>query len=710
MFKFNLYISCHFITKAYTMFNRANVISNKMRYAFMRINKYIKEQRVSGLSMLFMFAGLSMISMGVQANFATPNITSPDNTCPIDHKKYPLSNSSVNDGPALSQWKDKETSKSFSFPDTSTGNKELFISFTKIFDSVDNTPFYSNSYEDTRNSLNMTHNSNIDSSVIENHVININVNKPVSKIGYKIQDLDTDANIFVTFYLERAKAIKGLLSRVSKYHDPVDTSNGNNTVTTKNNTLDCGPNDCTIDAAWGYTPANTQVSLIHSNAKTTAPFQNRLHTVGYSDFYFCLAPPKIVVNKALNDNRVNPNDQFKIEIIQTNQPTVQPLGTFTTTGSNSSVNNNTTNAVTLEEKTNYTITERVLGGGDISRYTASYECTNATTGSPSVIPRGNMMFNANNNTRSFTLSNLNYADEITCTITNKPASYTFSGTVFNDNGGITNPDSQLIGGIYNNSAFFNGVLDANEAGIDGTNGVKARLIDCSKNPSTIPIIANVDVTKSGKYEFTVLPKDLEGKTDLCIEEIEPNNWLYSVDTTPNIRKFSFNSSVITYRTGVEINGSKLNLDFGNVIKENTALVLIKSQYVHDCSLTNLMTITVNYTSLPTAAYSKEPIANIQPGQCIAYRIEAINRGNVSLTDVVIKDILQKRGEDGALIASTLVIPPPIGESSEPTFPTSTVALGDNRIVITNGFNLGTTSSSKSKAIRFNTKYGNTMNP
>ena len=241
------------------------------------------------------------------------------------------------------------------------------------------------------------------------------------------------------------------------------------------------------------------------------------------------------------------------------------------------------------------------------------------------------------------------------------------------------------------------------------NIVQASLSDCSNNPSANPIIATVSVSSLGTYSFSILPKDLEGKTDLCIEELEPTNWLYSVDTTPNIRKFSFNSSVITYRTGVEINGTKLNLDLGNVIKENTALVLIKSQYVHDCSLTNLMTITVNYTSLPTAAYSKEPIANIQPGQCIAYRIEAINRGNVSLTDVVIKDILQERGKDGALITSTLVIPPPIGESSEPTFPTSTVALGDNRIVITNGFNLGTTSS-KSKAIRFNTKYGNTMNP
>jgi hypothetical protein len=588
------------------------------------------------------------------------------------------------------------------------GGVKLTLSFPIIKNIVSGYPKYETTNgTTTRNSINMFHTSQ---KLDVNHQLTATIDRSVTKYGFVVQDLDADQNRKYTESIT-IKTIGGILNNFSTSNH--ELSNGNQTITGipwKN----CDTSSlCNFNIDWGYSPALTPFIVTHGNtysgASTTASTGD--HLVGYSDFYFCLAPPKLVVKKALNGSRVNDTDTKRDQFeIKTSGNLIATNG-FTTTGKGAAIIKGSSTVLELEENKSYTITERVMNGttlGDIANYDATYVCNNTTTGSTIVTTP--ITYDAPNKTRSFTLSNTSYGDEITCTITNTPKSYTFSGIVFNDNGGITNPNSQLIGGIYNNSAFFNGVLDANEAGIDGTNGVKARLSDCSKNPSTTPIIATVDVTKSGKYEFTVLPKDLEGKTDLCIEEIEPNNWLYSVDTTPNIRKFSFNSSVTTYRTGVEINGSKLNLDFGNVIKENTALVLIKSQYVHDCSLTNLMTITVNYTSLPTAAYSKEPIANIQPGQCIAYRIEAINRGNVPLTDVVIKDILQKRGENGALITSTLVIPPPIGESSEPTFPTSPVALGDNRIVITNGFNLGTTSSSKRKAIRFNTKYGNTMDP
>ena len=243
------------------------------------------------------------------------------------------------------------------------------------------------------------------------------------------------------------------------------------------------------------------------------------------------------------------------------------------------------------------------------------------------------------------------------------------------------------------------------------NFVKVGLSDCSVNLSANPIIDTVEVTSLGKYIFTLSAKDLEGKSDLCIEELEPDNWLYSVDTTPNIRKFSYNPSVLTYRTGVEVNGSKLNLDFGNVIKENTALVLVKSQYVHDCSLKDLMTIGVNYDGLPTNAFSKQSITGIEPSQCIAYRIQAINRGNVPLTDIIIKDNLQKTEGSGAFVTSVLADPPPIGENEGlPNFPTGSVAIGSTGMVITNSFNLGTIASNNSKAIRFNTKYGNITAP
>ena len=634
----------------------------------MRFNNDLRYQVVSGLSIFFILSGLSI---SAQANFVTPNITSPNDNCPIDHKKYSLSNLSTNGEPALSQWKDEDSSKSFSFPDASTGDKELFISFTNIFDSVDNAPFYRNNYEDTRNAINMTHNSNIYSSVIENHVININVNKPVSKIGYKIQDLDTDANIFVTFYLEQAKAIKGLLSRISRYHDPVDTSNGNNTVTTKNNTLGCGPNECTINAAWGYTPANTEVSLIHSNAKTTAPFQNRLHTVGYSDFYFCLAPPKVIINNDLNGNRVNPTDQFKIEIIQTNPSTSQPLGTFTTTGSNSSISNNTTNAVTLAEKTSYTITERILGGGDISRYTASYDCTNATTGSTSVVPKSSMTFNANNNTRSFTLSNLNYADEITCNIINTPATYTFSGIVFNDDGGV--PDAQADA---NNQNYFNGKFNSTltnaEVGISGS------LIDLTNCSGTI--YKTQAVNPDGTYSLNATTVQTAGNTNLCLVERRNDND-FPVRTTK-------------YRKTVAITAAEENYpdnNFGRVIANNAALILTKYQHINDCSPTldySNITTSSDSTFTPKDGFSIQPISNIQPDECIAYKIVATNRANLPINNFVLTDVLQN---------SVRV---------EPTFNATDYA--DNSVAIDNSGTVKTnelTLKDKStKDFYFNTKY------
>ena len=148
-------------------------------------------------------------------------------------------------------------------------------------------------------------------------------------------------------------------------------------------------------------------------------------------------------------------------------------------------------------------------------------------------------------------------------------------------------------------------------------------------------------------------------------------------------------------------------DFGDVIQANAALVLIKSQYIHDCSLNNLATISVNYEGSASSAYSIKPISGIVPGQCIAYRIEAINRGNVSLTDIVIKDKLQSKNDsNNSLITSTLVNPIPIGENSgTPSFATNSVSIGNNGTVITNTFSLGATTATRRQAIRFNTKYG-----
>jgi len=626
-------------------------------------------------------------------------------SCPSGHKMFYVGNNPPAYTPKETlpiAWVTGRLSKEYVF-----GNIKFNLSFTDQINLRTGYPTGTNFTDATANAINMYHDS---FRTPIDHRLTATIDKPVSKYGFVVQDLDANQP---GRYIESITLTSpgGVFSRIEA--KPFQLSNGNQTIsgTAWDNCNTASP--CNFNIDWGYKPASTPFAITHGNpysegATTTSA---GAYVTGYSDFYFCLAPPKLVVKKALNGNRVNDSadnaDQFEIEVTGDSLA----ANSFTTTGSAATINNGTSDLLSLAESKTYTISERVINGS-VSNYSATYVCNNATTGSSFTTTNGTATLNAETTpTRSFTLSNLNYGDEITCTITNTPKSYTFSGIVFNDNGGIASPDSQLVGGIYNNPNFFNGIRNDNEAGIDGMNTVEARLSDCSNNPSANPIIATVNVTSSGTYSFSVLPKDLAGKTDLCIEEIEPTNWLYSVDTTPNMRKFSFDPNVLTYQTGVKVNGNTLNLDFGNVIKENTALVLVKSQYVHDCSLTDLTTINLGYNGLPTVAFSTQPIADIEPGQCIAYRIEAINRGNVPITDIVIKDTLQKSGDRNAVVTSTLVNPAPIGEisnSGAPTFPTNSLAIGSTGMVITNPFNLGISTPNNRKAIRFNTKYGSVV--
>ena len=689
----------------------------------MRLNNYLTYKRVSGLSIFLMFAGLSIATHNVQANpFATPSLTSLPYTCPANHKMYAVAVNYRPYAPQSSQkliWKAGTETKDFVFD----SDKNLTISFTELVDEVNasTNPFfgggngpgpangtYNNGNENTVDAVNVRH---VNNSEGQKHILDLKVNRNVSKIGYKIQDIDSEGIGFVRYRQRVDVSSNGGVFYNLSFNSALQDINSANNVITGKRLQECGQGQCVIDASWSYTKANSDVRLKHSNIDTSGISFSTNYIVGYSDFYFCLAPPKVIIKTELKGERIQDSgdnrDQFQIKAtggsIESNS--------FTTTGTGKTIINDSSAVLSLVENESYTITERVMNGttlGNIANYNTTYTCTNSTTGIALNFSSGTMNEDSTTKTRSFDLSNLKYGDEITCKITNTPKPYTFSGIVFNDNGGITNPDPQLVGGIYDNPNFFNGIRDDNEAGIDGMNTVKARLRDCSNNPSAADPISTVDVTNLGKYHFSVSSIDLKGKTDLCIEEIEPNNWPYSVDTTPSIRKFSFDPSILNYRTGVKVNGNTLNLDFGNVIKENTALVLIKSQYVHDCSLTDLTTIRVDYDALPTTAFSKQPIADIEPGQCIAYRIEAINRGNVPLTAIIIKDTLQKTGEGNAFATSTLVNPAPISDNSNsgaPTFSMGSVTIGNTGTVITNSFNLGISNPNNSKAILFNTKYG-----
>ena len=248
--------------------------------------------------------------------------------------------------------------------------------------------------------------------------------------------------------------------------------------------------------------------------------------------------------------------------------------------------------------------------------------------------------------------------------------------------------------------MFNKYDSPTESGIPFTTGHTITLNKCTGDSGTFSP-QTVNIGNDGTYSFSLTPAQVGSYTRLCVTQNEPSNYTYSVDTTSNFLQIDITNSKYNYPSN----------DFGDVVQENAALVLIKSQYVHDCSLNNLATIGVNYDGSASSAYSTKPISNIIPGQCIAYRIEATNRGNISLADIVIKDTLQSKNDsNNSLITSTLVNPTPIGENSgTPSFATNSVSIGNNGTVTTNTFSLGTTTATRRQAIRFNTKYGNITN-
>lgn len=126
------------------------------------------------------------------------------------------------------------------------------------------------------------------------------------------------------------------------------------------------------------------------------------------------------------------------------------------------------------------------------------------------------------------------------------------------------------------------------------------------------------------------------------------------------------------------------------------MVLEKQQYVHDCSATlNYSSILDNETD-PSLGFS-EVTAKVDPGQCIAYKITATNRGNIVLNNIVISDTLQKEGVDGATVTSTLAD----AISTADGFATDR-AIGYNGTITTQPFSL---NKEAPRSFYFNTQYG-----
>ena len=299
--------------------------------------------------------------------------------------------------------------------------------------------------------------------------------------------------------------------------------------------------------------------------------------------------------------------------------------------------------------------------------------------------------------------------------------YTFLGFVFNDNAGIaennssnleSNTKSNVSSTFTGNAKYFNGLFDSDELGISAA-GLTVSLTNC--NSAGTPIAGTTAQTVAanplGEFKFTVPANVIASLTSqkVCLVQNEPSGWEFSVDTTPNSREVTLVAGTFDYKT--ESNGSR-NLDFGEVKSNYAALVLKKSQYVHTCNPT------INFTSVPANPQPNTPIngfsansaTNVTPGQCIAYRIEAFNRGHVDLQKVQISDILQTTP-----VASVFSLPRPLGTPTEVYASGKPAPIyGQNGTITSSEFNLNkvpTGSATPTKAtLFFNTKYGTTVNP
>lgn len=622
-----------------------------------------------------MLIGVIFSILNTSTSYAAP-------ICPQDDKMYYVGANPPSGSTRLAlSWTAGSTSKTFNFTDgtgtTMTINFPLLVDQNRTATGSTRTPpFYGSITDATQNALNLVHNS---PDVKDNHTMNISVNSAVTRLGFVVQDLDSFVNTSNQVpYQERVdvSSTGGQLTYNSYYH----TINASNNIVTAIRSRNCTL-DCNIDATWGAKSANSIVSITHSNRYTD---YNIAHAVGYSDFYFCVTPPKLTTRKVLTGNRVETNDQFTIA---TTTGTT-PVSSFTTTGTGSSLSSNSVTASGLSTTATYTIAEIIAntdGKGNLANYNTSYACTNANSSSTTTMPSGS--------TTSFNLPTLTYGDDITCTITNTPSAYIFSGIIFNDNGGLTLTERQLTG---TNTQYFNGVYDptAGETGIYQT-GLQVQL---AKNCNTTTPIAikTVDVNTNGTYSITATQTEMSGATNVCLIEQEPGGNLttYPVDTTNNQLNVNYIATTYNYP----------NLNFGEVSQNNAGLVLVKEQATNDCNITNTAMLGLTYNAVTQSG--------IDARKCVAYRITAYNRTNLtnSLTNVRITDALPKKGVNTSTVTSTLVAPTDTTSNNfninfNSGVTGAVTAFGQNGTVVSNVKSL---DKGASMSLYFNTKYDSSL--
>ncbi|WP_423814054.1 hypothetical protein [Psychrobacter sp. 219-2-C] len=544
-------------------------------YQIQRFSNSIASQLFSGyVYRILMFASTIIL-------LAISNSSLAAQICPSGHKMYYLGDKTPTHTPNEKlplSWSGGTGNASTTY--TFSDGTIFTLSFSDTSNLQTGYPSYSSYPSVTNSAINMFHNSQ---KAAINHRLLGSINKSVSKYGFIVQDLDTNE---ASKYIESLSLVtaNGVFSNLRSGYL---TQSGSTVSGTKWNNCST-TNSCDFNVDWSNSQtANTPFVVTHGNSydlATTTSLGG--HLMGYSDFYFCIAP----------------------------------------------------------------------------------------------------------------------------------TTYTFTGFVFNDNGGVLKSNIEpktkfdVSSKFTSNSSYFNGIFDrSNEVGIGTTSGLSVSLTDCKgNNISTITSNTNPQTNLNsplGQFKFTVPSNAIANLPvkEVCLVQTEPDPWTFSVDTTPNIRKIDLtkNPNRFDYKTD-----DLLNLDFGEVETDYASLVLVKSQYVNNCDI-NANYDGTNGTSSQTPIFSSDSITNIEPGKCIAYRIEAYNRGHVDLEDIRISDELQTKAQ-GGLVNSVFAFPAPKGDPTSlytrTTLPTGTIT--------SELFKLDKpTGAAPTKAtLYFNTKYGTTVDP
>lgn len=199
---------------------------------------------------------------------------------------------------------------------------------------------------------------------------------------------------------------------------------------------------------------------------------------------------------------------------------------------------------------------------------------------------------------------------------------TISGTVFADIGASTADTSDPADvnlDNHSNSNYADGVQNGGEPGISGSILTLYDGACDSSGATTSTSLATATTASDGSYLLELSDSAAQSYGDVCL--VQTNTSAYPLDTTSNFRTLNLTDSDLANPT------TSYTENFGDLPENYHVLLLEKYQHIHDCD-SSFSTTQSDYTKSGATA---------EPNQCVTYKIEATNRGNIDLSNVVIND-------------------------------------------------------------------------